>query len=71
MIVFTQSDTCKLQENSSGNDENSPINHVDKLKGKIFDSWSGDDNVHLQKFDANDGSINSSQQTIWFTNLSR
>jgi dipeptidyl-peptidase-4 len=22
------------------------------LKGKIFDSCSGDDNVHLQKFDA-------------------
>jgi dipeptidyl-peptidase-4 len=25
-------------ENPSGYDENSPIN-VDKLKGKIFDSW--------------------------------
>jgi dipeptidyl-peptidase-4 len=46
MIVFTQSDTCRLQENPSGYDENSPINHVDKLKGKfLLIHGSGDDNV--------------------------
>jgi dipeptidyl-peptidase-4 len=28
----------QTQENPSGYDENSPINHVDKLKG-FFDSW--------------------------------
>jgi dipeptidyl-peptidase-4 len=33
----------------SGYDENSPINHVDKLKGKfLLIHGSGDDNVHLQ-----------------------
>jgi dipeptidyl-peptidase-4 len=49
MIVFTQSDTCRPQENPSGYDENSPINHVDKLKGKfLLIHGSGDDNVHLQ-----------------------
>jgi dipeptidyl-peptidase-4 len=48
MIVFTQSDTCRPQENPSGYDENSP-NHVDKLKGKfLLIHGSGDDNVHLQ-----------------------
>jgi hypothetical protein len=40
MIVFTQSDTCRPAGKPSGYDENSPINHVDKLKEKIsFDSW--------------------------------
>jgi dipeptidyl-peptidase-4 len=48
MIVFTQSDTCRLRRKTSGYDENSPIN-VDKLKGKfLLIHGSGDDNVHLQ-----------------------
>jgi dipeptidyl-peptidase-4 len=39
----------QTQENPSGYDENSPINHVDKLKGKfLLIHGSGDDNVHLQ-----------------------
>jgi dipeptidyl-peptidase-4 len=37
------------QENASGYDENSPINHVDKLKGKyLLIHGSADDNVHVQ-----------------------
>ena len=36
-------------ENSDGYDDNSPINHVDKLKGKfLIVHGSGDDNVHVQ-----------------------
>jgi len=37
------------QENTSGYDENSPINHVDKMKGKyLLIHGSADDNVHYQ-----------------------
>jgi dipeptidyl-peptidase-4 len=39
----------KPQDNPSGYDNNSPINHVDKLKGKfLMIHGSTDDNVHLQ-----------------------
>ena len=39
----------KPQENANGYDENSPINHVDKLKGKyLLIHGSADDNVHVQ-----------------------
>ena len=37
------------QENASGYDDNSPINHVEKLKGAyLLVHGSGDDNVHVQ-----------------------
>ena len=37
------------QENSKGYDDNSPINHVSKLKGKyLLIHGSADDNVHYQ-----------------------
>ena len=37
------------QENASGYDDNSPINHVDRLKGKfLLIHGSADDNVHVQ-----------------------
>jgi dipeptidyl-peptidase-4 len=37
------------QENASGYDNNSPINHVSKLKGNfLLIHGSGDDNVHVQ-----------------------
>ena len=37
------------QENPEGYDNNSPINHVDKLKGNfLLVHGSGDDNVHYQ-----------------------
>jgi dipeptidyl-peptidase-4 len=37
------------KENAAGYDENSPVNHVSKLKGKfLLIHGSGDDNVHYQ-----------------------
>jgi dipeptidyl-peptidase-4 len=37
------------QENYSGYDDNSPINHMDKLKGNyLLIHGSADDNVHYQ-----------------------
>lgn len=47
--IYTERFMRTPQENASGYDENSPINHVDKLKGKYFIiHGSGDDNVHVQ-----------------------
>jgi dipeptidyl-peptidase-4 len=47
--VYTERYMQTPQENASGYDENSPINHVDKLKGKfLMIHGSGDDNVHVQ-----------------------
>lgn len=47
--VYTERYMQTPQENPSGYDENSPINHVDKLKGKfLLIHGSGDDNVHVQ-----------------------
>ena len=47
--IYTERYMTKPQENASGYDENSPINHVDKLKGDfLLIHGSGDDNVHLQ-----------------------
>ncbi len=37
------------QENASGYDDNSPINHVEKLKGNyLLIHGTADDNVHVQ-----------------------
>ena len=47
--IYTERYMSTPQENPSGYDENSPINHVDKLKGDfLLIHGSGDDNVHLQ-----------------------
>lgn len=47
--VYTERYMQTPQENASGYDNNSPINHVDKLKGKfLLIHGSGDDNVHVQ-----------------------
>lgn len=47
--VYTERFMTTPQENPSGYDENSPINHVDKLKGDfLLIHGSGDDNVHVQ-----------------------
>lgn len=47
--VYTERYMRTPQENSEGYDDNSPINHVDKIKGKLLlVHGSADDNVHVQ-----------------------
>jgi len=47
--VYTERYMRTPQENASGYDENSPLNHVEKLKGDyLLIHGGGDDNVHLQ-----------------------
>jgi dipeptidyl-peptidase-4 len=47
--IYTERYMTTPQENPTGYDENSPINHVDKLKGDfLLIHGSADDNVHLQ-----------------------
>ncbi|WP_461589235.1 S9 family peptidase [Winogradskyella sp.] len=47
--IYTERYMTTPQENPSGYDDNSPINHVDKLEGDfLLIHGSGDDNVHLQ-----------------------
>lgn len=47
--IYTERYMTTPQENASGYDTNSPINHVDKLKGKfLLVHGSADDNVHVQ-----------------------
>lgn len=47
--IYTERFMRKPQENEAGYDDNSPINHAKKLKGKLLlVHGSGDDNVHYQ-----------------------
>ncbi|RYD89511.1 MAG: S9 family peptidase, partial [Sphingobacteriales bacterium] len=47
--VYTERYMQTPQENASGYDSNSPINHVEKLKGSyLLVHGTGDDNVHVQ-----------------------
>ncbi|WP_439152608.1 S9 family peptidase [Winogradskyella sp.] len=47
--IYTERYMATPQENPSGYDENSPINHVDKLEGDfLLIHGTGDDNVHVQ-----------------------
>lgn len=47
--IYTERYLQTPQENPSGYDDNSPINHVNKLKGKfLLIHGSADDNVHVQ-----------------------
>jgi dipeptidyl-peptidase-4 len=47
--IYTERFMRTPQENEKGYDENSPINHVQQLKGKyLLIHGSGDDNVHYQ-----------------------
>jgi dipeptidyl-peptidase-4 len=47
--IYTERYMQTPQENASGYDENSPINHVEKLKGDyLLIHGTGDDNVHVQ-----------------------
>lgn len=47
--IYTERYLKTPQENPSGYDDNSPVNHVSKLKGKfLLIHGTGDDNVHFQ-----------------------
>lgn len=47
--IYTERFMRTPQENASGYDDNSPINHVDKLKGSyLLVHGAADDNVHYQ-----------------------
>jgi len=47
--VYTERYMALPKDNGNGYDENSPINHVGKLKGKfLLVHGTGDDNVHFQ-----------------------
>lgn len=47
--VYTERYMQTPQENAAGYDDNSPINHVSKLKGSfLLVHGTGDDNVHVQ-----------------------
>jgi dipeptidyl-peptidase-4 len=47
--IYTERFMRTPQENPKGYDDNSPINHVDKLKGKfLIIHGTADDNVHFQ-----------------------
>jgi len=47
--IYTERFMRKPQDNAQGYDDNSPINHVDKLKGHyLLIHGSADDNVHFQ-----------------------
>lgn len=47
--IYTERYMRTPQENAKGYDENSPINHVDKMKGAyLLVHGTGDDNVHFQ-----------------------
>jgi dipeptidyl-peptidase-4 len=47
--IYTERFMRTPQENAAGYDDNSPINHVSKLKGSfLIIHGSGDDNVHVQ-----------------------
>lgn len=47
--IYTERFMTKPQDNSNGYDDNSPINHAEKLKGNLMlIHGTADDNVHLQ-----------------------
>ena len=47
--IYTERFMQTPNENAGGYDDNSPVNHVNKLKGKLLlVHGSGDDNVHVQ-----------------------
>jgi len=47
--IYTERFMQTPNENAAGYDDNSPVNHVSKLKGKLLlVHGSGDDNVHVQ-----------------------
>ncbi|WP_044202256.1 S9 family peptidase [Flammeovirga sp. OC4] len=62
--IYTERFLKTPQLNPSGYDDNSPIKHVNKLKGKFFlIHGTGDDNVHVQNsFDLSNALIQAGKQ---------
>ncbi len=62
--IYTERFMRTPQENPSGYDDNSPINHVKKMKGKyLLVHGTGDDNVHLQNsMDLINALVNANKQ---------
>ncbi len=62
--IYTERYMRTPQENASGYDDNSPINHVEKLKGNyLLVHGSADDNVHYQNtMEMVNALINSNKQ---------
>ena len=62
--IYTERFMRTPQENPSGYDDNSPINHVDLLKGKyLLVHGSADDNVHYQNtMEMIDALVNANKQ---------
>ncbi|MFA6199760.1 MAG: alpha/beta fold hydrolase [Bacteroidales bacterium] len=62
--IYTERFMRTPQENADGYDMNSPINHVEKLKGNyLLIQGTGDDNVHFQNsMDITDALIKANKQ---------
>ncbi len=67
--IYTERFMRKPQDNPDGYDNNSPINHVDKLKGNyLLVHGSADDNVHFQNsMDMITALVNANKQFKFFT----
>lgn len=70
--VYTERFLKTPQENPAGYDDNSPVQHADKLKGKLLlVHGTGDDNVHFQNSVAfTDAMVkaNKDYQTLYYPN---
>jgi dipeptidyl-peptidase 4 len=65
--IYTERYMRTPQENASGYDNNSPINHVNKLKGKfLLVHGTADDNVHVQNsYEMIEALIRANKQFDW------
>ncbi|MFI2742986.1 S9 family peptidase [Zhouia sp. PK063] len=65
--IYTERYMQTPQENPSGYDDNSPLNHVNELKGKfLLVHGTGDDNVHVQNsMRMIEGLIQANKQFDW------
>ncbi len=66
--IYTERYMQTPQENASGYDENSPINHVSKLKGNfLLIHGTADDNVHVQNsMKMIEALVQANKQFEWF-----
>jgi dipeptidyl-peptidase 4 len=65
--IYTERYMRTPQENAAGYDNNSPINHVNKLKGKfLLVHGTADDNVHVQNsYEMVEALIQANKQFDW------